>query len=183
MKDVCKLNEILKHSISINNRNVVAAICAQELMLLKAKMLNGDTQLNSMINKCLRDIYSKIPMRLCKIEDVIRNKKPMDIKADSTFGRYVVYYGIRGKNLNKTYSNGNLVELKNISADEDEYFVYMYPATLPELQIIQLDDSFNVIQAFNLSEELCTNDGVTTRMKVYTAANPGAFTNAKLKFK
>lgn len=182
MRDIYKLNESLRYNIATNNRNIVAAICVQELMLLK-DYTSEDQHLDDIINKCSRDIHSTIPMKLYKIEDVMRNTKPIKVTTGANVGRYAVYYGVLGGTLNKIYNINNSVELNGISMDEHEYFVYMYPATLPELQIITLDDSFNVIQAFDYSEQSHTDNGVTTRMRVYTAANPGAFTNAKLKFK
>ena len=182
MRDIYKLSESLRYNIATNNRNIVAAICVQELMLLK-DYTSEDQQLDDIINKCGRDIHSTISMKLYKIEDVMRNTKPIKVTTGANVGKYTIYYGVLGGTLNKIYNTNNIVELNDVSMGEHEYFVYMYPATLPELQIITLNDSFNVIQAFDYSEQSHNYDGVTTHMRVYTAANSGAFTNAKLKFK
>lgn len=97
--------------------------------------------------------------------------------------RTPVYYGIAGTILTKKLSKGNANTI-SVTTAEDEYFVYKYPIELPKLEAIIMDSALNVLQAFNYSEESFTTDsGLSTKLRVYTSANPGAFTNVKLNFK
>ena len=94
-----------------------------------------------------------------------------------------IYYGILNgtlkKQLSKTHSN-----TITATTDKDEYFVYKYPSSFPKLEQVIMDGAFNVMQAFNYSEEPFTTDtGLKITLRVYTSANPGAFTNSKLTFK
>lgn len=94
-----------------------------------------------------------------------------------------IYYGVLGSNLNKILSE-TVENSIDVNTAENEYFVYKYPTSLPKLKYIHMDDALNVIQAFNYSEEVFTTDtGLNTKLRVYTSANPGAFTNVKLSFK
>ena len=96
---------------------------------------------------------------------------------------YPVYYGVEG-NMNKQLVSSNNITISNITTSDSEYFVYKYPSNFPKLTTITQNDAYNVTQAFNYSEESFTTDtGLKLTMRVYTSANPGAFTNAKLSFK
>ena len=96
---------------------------------------------------------------------------------------YPVYYGVEG-NMNKQLVSSNNITISNITTSDSEYFVYKYPSNFPKLTTITQNDAYNVTQAFNYSEESFTTDtGLKLTMRVYTSANPGAFTNAKLNFK
>ena len=96
---------------------------------------------------------------------------------------YPVYYGVKG-NMNKQLVSSNNITISNITTSDSEYFVYKYPSNFPKLTTITQNDAYNVTQAFNYSEESFTTDtGLKLTMRVYTSANPGAFTNAKLNFK
>lgn len=93
------------------------------------------------------------------------------------------YYGIKDGKLNKILSE-TIDNSINVNTAENEYFVYKYPTSLPKLKYIHMDDALNVIQAFNYSEEdFVTDTGLNVKLRVYTSANPGAFTNVKLSFK
>lgn len=93
------------------------------------------------------------------------------------------YYGVKGGKLNKILSE-TVENSVDVNTAENEYFVYKYPTSLPKLKYIHMDDALNIIQAFNYSEEVFTTDtGLNTKLRVYTSANPGAFTNVKLSFK
>lgn len=94
-----------------------------------------------------------------------------------------VYYGIAGSILNKMLSSSNESTIM-VNTNEDEYFVYKYPIDQPKLESIIMDGALNVLQAFDYSEEVfITDTGISTKLRVYTSANPGAFTNVKLSFK
>lgn len=96
---------------------------------------------------------------------------------------YPVYYGVNGK-LNKQLVSSNNLTISNVTTSGSEYFVYKYPSSFPKLTTITQNDAYNVTQAFIYSEEQFTTDtGLKLTMRVYTSANPGAFTNAKLNFK
>lgn len=96
---------------------------------------------------------------------------------------YPVYYGVEG-NMNKQLVSSNNTTISNITTSDSEYFVYKYPSNFPKLTTITQNDSYNVTQAFIYSEEqFITDTGLKLIMRVYTSANPGAFTNAKLNFK
>lgn len=96
---------------------------------------------------------------------------------------YPAYYGVNGK-LNKQLVSSNNLTVSNITTSGNEYFVYKYPSSFPKLTTITQNDAYNVTQAFIYSEEQFTTDtGLKLTMRVYTSANPGAFTNAKLSFK
>ena len=96
---------------------------------------------------------------------------------------YPVYYGVVGE-LNKQLVSSNNLTITDVTTSGSEYFVYKYPSSFPKLTTITWNDAYNVIQAFNYSEESFTTDtGLKLIMRVYTSANPGAFTNAKLNFK
>lgn len=96
---------------------------------------------------------------------------------------YPVYYGVEGKLKKQLVSSANLT-ITNITTGSSEYFVYKYPSNYAKLSTITMNDAYNVTQAFNYSEEQITTDtGMNLTMRVYTSANPGAFTNAKLNFK
>lgn len=95
-----------------------------------------------------------------------------------------LYYGIAGKQLSKTLVNSPAQTISNVTTNESEYFVYKYPKDLAALTQVMMNDAFNVVQAFNYSEEaFITDTGKRVTLRVYTSANPGAFTNAKLSFK
>ena len=86
--------------------------------------------------------------------------------------------------MNKQLVSSNNITISNITTSGSEYFVYKYPSNFPKLTTITQNDAYNVTQAFNYSEESFTTDtGLKLTMRVYTSANPGAFTNAKLNFK
>lgn len=94
------------------------------------------------------------------------------------------YYGIVNKSLTKVLSSSPSLTVANVTTKKDEYFVYKYSNVLPKVTSITMNDTFNVTQAFNYSEESFTTDtGKNIILRVYTSANPGAFTNAKLNFK
>lgn len=96
---------------------------------------------------------------------------------------YPVYYGVEG-NMNKQLVSSNNTTISNITTSDSEYFVYKYPSNFPKLTTITQNDAYNVTQAFIYSEEqFITDTGLKLIMRVYTSANPGAFTNAKLNFK
>lgn len=96
---------------------------------------------------------------------------------------YPAYYGVEG-DMNKQLVSSNNITISNITTSGSEYFVYKYPSNFPKLTTITQNDAYNVTQAFNYSEESFTTDtGLKLTMRVYTSANPGAFTNAKLNFK
>lgn len=96
---------------------------------------------------------------------------------------YPAYYGVEG-DMNKQLVSSNNITISNITTSGSEYFVYKYPSNFPKLTTITQNDAYNVTQAFNYSEESFTTDtGFKLIMRVYTSANPGAFTNAKLNFK
>lgn len=98
--------------------------------------------------------------------------------------KYPLYYGIVGKQLTKTLVNQPTITISNVTTSESEFFVYKYPNDLSMLSQIMMNDAFNIIQAFNYSEEqFITDTGKNVTLRVYTSANPGAFTNAKLSFK
>lgn len=97
--------------------------------------------------------------------------------------RYPVYFGVNNNSLTKRMSEDQCNTLK-VTTNKNEYFIYKYPISLPKLEEITMDGSLNVIKAFNYSEEPFTTDtGLNTKLRVYTSANPGAFTNVKLSFK
>lgn len=96
---------------------------------------------------------------------------------------YPVYYGVVGE-LNKQLVSSNNLTITDVTTSGSEYFVYKYPSSFPKLTTITQNDAYNVTQAFIYSEESFTTDtGLKLTMRVYTSANPGAFTNAKLNFK
>lgn len=96
---------------------------------------------------------------------------------------YPIYYGIEDK-LHKQLTSSNSLTIPGVTTKEDEYFVYMYPSSFPKLTTITQNDAYNVTQAFTYSErQFVTDTNLTLTMRVYTSANPGAFTNAKLNFK
>lgn len=96
---------------------------------------------------------------------------------------YPVYYGIEGKLRKQLVSSANIT-ITSVTTGSSEYFVYKYPSNYAKLTTITMNDAYNVTQAFNYSEEQITTDtGMNLTMRVYTSANPGAFTNAKLNFK
>ncbi len=96
---------------------------------------------------------------------------------------YPAYYGVRG-NMNKQLVSSNNLTIEGVTTSSNEHFVYMYPSNFPKLTTITQNDTYNVTQAFNYSEEPFTSDtGLELTMRVYTSDNPGAFTNAKLNFK
>lgn len=98
--------------------------------------------------------------------------------------KYPLYYGNVGKKLTKSLVNSPTLTVSNVTTNESEYFVYKYPKELAALSQVMMNDAFNVIQAFNYSEEqFITDTGKNVTLRVYTSANPGAFTNAKLSFK
>lgn len=104
------------------------------------------------------------------------------VSSDITF-LYPIYYGVKG-NLKKQLVNSANLSITNITTGSDEYFTYKYPSNYPKLTTITMNDAYNVTQAFNYTEEQIISDtGMNLIMRVYTAANPGAFTNAKLNFK
>lgn len=323
MKAINKLNESLKYNSKVNNRNVVAAICAQEFNKLRDYVTNHaeDELLDHLITVSHREMISDTPMKLFQINEImpaykLRNGKPCKMKVcdcscapsdgsitiaklaeetidliietssgsgaisqvaepilsvnwinvdtkemsdslnmtaeigttyqwegyykwykgnnqlspykiesnvfssipsegvnsdtvtvttskDTTFTltliapnnhkstvtssitfRYPIYYGVKGKSLTKQLTNDNTNTIKNVSLNSDEYFVYKYSKTFPKLESIIMNDAFNVIQAFEYSEESFVSDtGQNMTLRVYTSANPGAFTNAKLSFK
>lgn len=135
-------------------------------------------------------------------EGVLSDTKTMTINSEHTFNvtftslsgdkseatstldyQYPVYYGIVGKTLNKALSDTYQYTI-TVTTNEDEYFVYKYPIELPKLESIIMNNAFDVMQAFVYSEESFTTDtGLNTTLRVYTSANPGAFTNTKLSFK
>lgn len=135
-------------------------------------------------------------------DGVMSDTKMVPVEADSTFTvelsamngsssvvsssmKYLhpIYYGMKGSKLTKKLCESQNITLP-VTAPEKEYFVFKYPITLPKLETITMDGSMNVIQAFDYSEEVFTTDTeVETRLRVYTAAYPGAFTNVKLTFK
>lgn len=75
MKAIYKLNDTLRYSTQINNRNVVAAICAQEFdEILKYTSSYADQKfIENLIQLCLRDIHSNVPMKLFQLEDLLFN--------------------------------------------------------------------------------------------------------------
>ena len=86
--------------------------------------------------------------------------------------------------MNKQLVSSNNITISNITTSGSEYFVYKYPSNFPKLTTSTQNDAYNVTQAFIYSEEQFTTDtGLKLTMRVYTSANPGAFTNAKLNFK
>lgn len=96
---------------------------------------------------------------------------------------YPVYYGIEGS-LKKQLTSTQNITLTNVTTGKLEHFVYKYPSNFAKLNTITMNDAYNVTQAFNYSEEQFTTDtGLNITMRVYTSANPGAFTNAKLNFR
>lgn len=96
---------------------------------------------------------------------------------------YPIYYGIEGS-LKKQLTSTQSITLTNVTTGKAEYFVYKYPSNFAKLNTITMNDAYNVTQAFNYSEEQFTTDtGLNLTMRVYTSANPGAFTNAKLNFR
>lgn len=98
--------------------------------------------------------------------------------------KYPLYYGNVGNKLTKTLINSPAFVVSNVTTSESEYFVYKYPKELAALSQVMMNDAFNVVQAFNYSEEnFVTDTGKNVTLRVYTSANPGAFTNAKLSFK
>ena len=97
--------------------------------------------------------------------------------------QYPIYYGVED-NMKKQLASSNSLTIPGVTTAEDEYFVYMYPSSFPKLTTITQNDAYNVTQAFNYSErQFVTDTNLTLTMRVYTSANPGAFTNAKLNFK
>lgn len=96
---------------------------------------------------------------------------------------YPAYYGVKG-NLKKQLVSSQNITISNVTTSGSQYFIYKYPSNFPKLTTITQNDAYNITQAFNYSEEeFVTDTGLKLTMKVYTSANPGAFTNAKLNFK
>ena len=94
---------------------------------------------------------------------------------------YPVYYGKKGDRLTKELIKDMGHTVNKVNLGKDEYFVYKYHSAIPKLESIVMND---VIQAFNYSEEVITSDTANQiTLRVYTSANPGAFTNTKLTFK
>ena len=182
MKDINKFNESLKYRIDINYRNIVSAICLLEFYKLQNYATNNsDTKiLNELIQFAKREMSSNIPMRLLLIKDAMPVYK---IEHSVSMSSSFIYYGTTNKPLTKLLSD-TAANTIFATTEPDEYFVYKYPIDLPKLESVTMDGAFNVIQAFDYSEESFTTEtGVNTRLRVYTAANPGAFTNVKLSFK
>lgn len=75
MKAIYKLNDKLSYSTQINNRNVVAAICAQEFdQILKYTTTYAEKKLiEGLIQFCLREIHSHIPMKLFQVDELLEN--------------------------------------------------------------------------------------------------------------
>lgn len=96
---------------------------------------------------------------------------------------YPAYYGVKG-NLKKQLVSSQNITISNVTTSGSQYFIYKYPSNFPKLTTITQNDAYNITQAFNYSEEeFVTDTGLKLIMRVYTSANPGAFTNAKLNFK
>lgn len=96
---------------------------------------------------------------------------------------YPAYYGVKG-NLKKQLVSSQNITISNVTTSGSQYFIYKYPSNFPKLTTITQNDAYNITQAFNYSEEeFVTDTGLKLTMRVYTSANPGAFTNAKLNFK
>lgn len=75
MKAIYKLNDTLSYSTQINNRNVVAAICAQEFdQILKYTTTYAEQKLiENLIQFCLREMHSHIPMKLFELDELLAN--------------------------------------------------------------------------------------------------------------
>lgn len=85
---------------------------------------------------------------------------------------------------NTTLSNSRGRVLDDISAGEDEYFIYSYPKSMGPLSQIIQNYAQPVLTAFTQKEiKLTSEPGLVIDMYVYTSNNPGAFTKARLEFK
>ena len=77
--------------------------------------------------------------------------------------------------------------ITNVSLEENEYFVYVYPASYGQLSTITEGGVAAVLGAFNMQQitsPASVNDAkVTVQMYAYVTNHPGAFTNAILDFK
>ena len=97
---------------------------------------------------------------------------------------YPTYAGVDAKSMTKTLRSSATATFTGVTTQSYQYFTYKYPVTFKKLTNIIMNDSYDVTEAFNYTEEAMTLDsGQTVTMRVYTSANPGAFTNAKLNFK
>lgn len=97
---------------------------------------------------------------------------------------YPTYAGVDPDSLTKTLRSSATATFTGVTTQSYQYFTYKYPVTFKKLTNIIMNDSYDVTEAFNYTEESMTLDsGQTIDMRVYTSANPGAFTNAKLNFK
>lgn len=73
--------------------------------------------------------------------------------------------------------------ISDISCTGSEYYVYAYPKALGELSTIIQDGAAPVLGGFTSTNITVTNAaGLDVELIVYVSNNPGAFTNASLKF-
>ena len=155
MNTIRKLNDKLKYTTQVNNRHIVAAICAQEFKkILSCTTTYAEKKfIESLINQSLREMHSNIPMKLFEIDEIIGEYTPykgtmttnMSTEEIPENEMHVIYYGIVGNTMNRSVQSSNSSTIHSVTTKSNEYFVYKYPKALPKLSSIVINDAYNVI--------------------------------------